>query len=87
MLHCVAWQQRKNQNLNPQLARKAAATTKSSARAKKATSKRSQSAAKLKKTQTGTRHQSSLKKREELTLKMFQMVYEAYQQGRFHRIM
>jgi len=28
-----------------------------------------------------------LKRRDELTLKMFQEIYEDYQQGKFHRIM
>jgi hypothetical protein len=28
-----------------------------------------------------------LKKRDELTLKMFQEIYEDYQQGKFHRIL
>jgi len=57
----------------------------SSAR-KKAASKASQSAATQKPTKTKERS-AWLKKRDELTLKMFQEVYEDYQQGKFHRIL
>jgi len=72
-------------------AKKASAT--SSTRTKKAAAKRSSAAAKSKvagkskKVKKKTERAAWLKKRDELTLKMFQMVYEDYQQGKFHRIL
>jgi hypothetical protein len=57
-----------------------------SIRTKKAASKRSQTATKFKKPKKSTERPAWLKKRDELTLKMFQMVYDDYQQGKFRRI-
>jgi hypothetical protein len=65
--------------------KKAAATTKST-RAKKAASKRSQPAAKSKKPKKSTERPAWLKKRDELTLKLFQMAYESNQRGEFRRL-
>lgn len=69
-----------------------------SGRAKKTASKRSQTrgeskvaakskSPKSKKAKKNGERPAWLKKRDELTLKMFQMVYEDYQQGKFHRIL
>jgi hypothetical protein len=57
--------------------------TSTSSRAKKAASKVSKSSAAKSKNQELKRR----KKLEELTLKMFQQVYDDYQQGKFHRIL
>jgi len=54
-----------------------------STRAKKAASKAAKSIRKSK----SKERPAWLKKRDELTLKMFQEVYEDYQQGKFHRIL
>jgi len=57
-----------------------------STRAKKASSKAAKPARKSKTSRVKERP-AWLKKRDELTLKMFQEVYEDYQQGKFHRIL
>jgi hypothetical protein len=67
-------------------AKKTAAKTAKSARAKKIASKRSPSAAKSKKSKKSTERPAWLKKRDELTLRAFQMTYESYQRGEFERL-
>ncbi|HEX5883873.1 MAG TPA: hypothetical protein VFY67_04960 [Pyrinomonadaceae bacterium] len=71
---------------------KKTASSASSMRTKKTTSKRSQPATKSKstkpkKTKKNGERPAWLKKRDELTVRAFQMTYEAYQQGKFHRIL
>jgi hypothetical protein len=69
-------------------ARKKASTSRStSARAKKAASKASKSIAQSKSAKKRAEELKERKKLQELTLKMFQMVYDDYQQGKFHRIL
>jgi hypothetical protein len=53
---------------------------------KKAASKAAKTPRKSKTSKTKERP-AWLKKRDELTLKMFQEIYEDYQQGKFHRIL
>jgi hypothetical protein len=64
-------------------ARKKASAPSTSPRAKKAAAKASK---RLGKSKTKERP-AWLKKRDELTLKMFQEIYEDYQQGKFRRIL
>jgi len=66
--------------------KKAAESNVTSSRTKKAASKASKATAKKKAAKTKERP-AWLKKRDELTLKMFQEIYEDYQQGNFHRIL
>jgi hypothetical protein len=78
----------KHSNSHNSTAKKRSASSAILARTKKAASKRSQPAAKTKKSKKQTEERPAwLKKRDELTLKMFQMVYESYQQGKFRRIL
>ena len=68
-------------------ARKKASTSLSIARlGKKAASKAIKPGAKSTTAKTKAEQLKRRKKLEQLTLKMFQMVYEDYQQGKFHRI-
>jgi hypothetical protein len=60
---------------------------KTSPRTKKAASKASKTAAKSSAAKKKAEQLKQRKKLEELTLKMFQEVYEDYQQGKFHRIL
>ena len=53
-------------------------------RTKKAAAKRSKSTAKAKAAKN--KEERALRRRQELLLKMAQMVYEDYQQGKFHRL-
>jgi hypothetical protein len=71
----------KKQNSHTSTRKKASAP-----RAKKAASKASKRVGKVKASKTKERP-AWLKKRDELTLKMFQEIYEDYQQGKFHRIL
>ena len=52
-----------------------------------AASKATKSAARSKAARKKAEELEDRKKLAELTLKMFQMVYEDYQQGKFHRIL
>jgi len=64
---------------------KKASASSTSPRAKKAATKASKRVGKSK---AKTRERPAwLKKRDELTLKMFQEIYEDYQEGKFHRIL
>ena len=65
--------------------KKDSASLSMSRRAKKAATKASKPARKSKAAKVKERP-AWLKKRDELTLKMFQEVYEDYQQGKFNRI-
>jgi hypothetical protein len=67
------------------VSKKSAALSSSSKRAKKVTSKRSESVRKFERPKKMS--EAWLKKKQELTLKVFQMVYEDYQQGKFRRIL
>jgi hypothetical protein len=66
--------------------KKASKSAALSRQTKKAASKAPNSAAKSKASKKNDQLARD-KRREELTLKMFQMVYEDYQQGKFHRIL
>ena len=76
----------KKQNSHTSNRKKASASVSTSPRAKKAASKATKSTKKSK-TSKAKERPAWLKKRDELTLKMFQEVYEDYQQGKFHRIL
>ena len=76
----------KKQNSHTSARKKASASAATSPRTKKAVSKASKRVGKSKAAKTKERP-AWLKKRDELTLKMFQEVYEDYQQGKFHRIL
>ena len=76
----------KKQNSHSSVRKKASASAATSPRTKKAASKASKRVSKSKPVKTKERP-AWLKKRDELTLKMFQEVYEDYQQGKFHRIL
>jgi len=87
----------KKSNTHNSTQKKKAASSRSSARAQKASSakltgakknasKRSKAAGKSKKSKTTTERPAWLKKRDELTLKIFQMAYDDYQQGKFQRL-
>ena len=65
--------------------KKASASPATSSRSKKAASKASKSAGKKKPTKKKLSERER-RKLEELTLKMFQMTYDAYQQGKLHLI-
>jgi hypothetical protein len=71
-------------------ASKRSASLASSKRAAKKTAKRSQAATKAKtkskKSEKTPKPGKMSKKLEEMTLKMFQMVYDSYQKGKFHPI-
>jgi len=66
--------------------KKSSESAATSPRTKKAASKASKRVGKSKASKTKERP-AWLKRRDELTLKMFQEVYEDYQQGKFHRIL
>jgi hypothetical protein len=76
----------KKQNSHTSARKKASASPSTSPRAKKAAAKASKRIGKSKASKTKERP-AWLKKRDELTLKMFQEIYEDYQQGKFHRIL
>jgi len=76
----------KKQNSHTSTRKKASASAATSPRTKKAASKASKRVGKSKASKTKERP-AWLKKRDELTLKMFQEIYEDYQQGKFHRIL
>jgi len=65
---------------------KKASASSTSPRTKKAATKASKRVGKSKATKPKERP-AWLKKRDELTLKMFQEIYEDYQEGKFHRIL
>jgi hypothetical protein len=66
--------------------KKSSASAATSPRTKKAASKAAKRVGKSKASKSKERP-AWLKKRDELTLKMFQEVYEDYQQGKFQRIL
>jgi len=76
----------KNQKSHTSIRKKASKSLSTSPRAKNAATKASKPARKSKAAKVKERP-AWLKKRDELTLKMFQEVYEDYQQGKFHRIL
>jgi len=76
----------KKQNSHTSTRKKASASQATSPRATKAAAKASKRVGKSKASKTKERP-AWLKRRDELTLKMFQEVYEDYQQGKFHRIL
>jgi len=88
MLNCVTLPRMATTKKQPHTSdrKKASASPSTSRHAKKAATKTTKSAAKSAKAKTKERP-AWLKKRDELTLKMFQMVYDDYQQGKFHRIL
>ena len=67
--------------------RKKASASLSTSRAKKTATKASKAATKSSAAKKKNEQLKRRKKLEELTLKMFQMVYDDYQQGKFHRIL
>jgi hypothetical protein len=67
--------------------RKKASASQSTSRAKKAASKASKADQRLSAAKVKNKELQRRKKLEEQTLKMFQMVYDDYQQGKFHRIL
>ena len=67
--------------------KKDSASLSMSRRAKKAATKASKPATKSSLAKNKTQELKRRKKLEELTLKMFQMVYDDYQQGKFHRLL
>ena len=77
----------KKQNSHTSTRKKASASLSTSPRAKKAASKASKSALKSHDAKMRDEELKQRKKLEELTLRMFQMVYDDYQQGKFHRIL
>jgi len=76
----------KKQNSHTSTRKKASASASPLPRTKKAPSKASKRVGKSKPVKSKERP-AWLKKRDELTLKMFQEIYEDYQQGKFHRIL
>jgi hypothetical protein len=76
----------KKQKSHTSTRKKSSASAAASPRTKKAASKASKRVGKSKASKTKERP-AWLKKRDELTLKMFQEIYEDYQQGKFHRIL
>ena len=77
---------KKKQKPHPSARKKSSASAAASPRTRKAASKASNRAGKSKAAKIKERP-AWLKKRDELTLKMFQEIYEDYQQGKFHRIL
>ena len=77
----------KKQNSHTSTRKKATASLSTSPRAKKAASKAPKPARKSSATKVRNQELKRRKKLEELTLKMFQEVYDDYQQGKFHRIL
>jgi len=77
----------KKQNSHTSTRKKASASRSSSPRAKKAASKATKPAAKSSAAKKKAEQLKRRKRLSELTLKMFQEVYEDYQQGKFHRIL
>jgi hypothetical protein len=67
--------------------KKGSASLSTSRRAKKAATKASKPATRSSLAKKKTQELKRRKKLEELTLKMFQMVYDDYQQGKFHRLL
>jgi hypothetical protein len=67
--------------------KKSSASRSTSPRAKKAATKATKSAQKSNAAKKKAEELKQRKKLEGLTLKMFQMVYDDYQQGKFHRIL
>jgi len=67
--------------------KKASASLSASPRAKKAASKATKPAAKTSAAKKKADEERRRKKLAERTLKMFQMVYDDYQHGKFHRIL
>jgi hypothetical protein len=72
----------KKQNSHTSIRKKASAP-----RAKKAAAKATKPATKPSAAKKKAEQLKRRKKLEELTLKMFQTVYDDYQQGKFHRIL
>jgi hypothetical protein len=66
--------------------KKSAASSATSTRSRKAASKAGKSTAKSKAARKKEKELEDHKKLMELTLKAFQMTYDDYQQGKFHRI-
>jgi hypothetical protein len=77
----------KKQNSHSSTRKKASASLSTSPRAKKAASKASKPAGKSSAEKINNQKLKRRKKLEELTLKMFQEIYDDYQQGKFHRIL
>jgi hypothetical protein len=77
----------KKQNSHTSTRKKASASRATSPRAKKAAAKATKPAAKSSAAKKKAEQLKRRKKLEELTLKMFQEVYDDYQQGKFHRIL
>jgi len=77
----------KKQNSHTSTRKKASASLSTSPRAKKTASKASKPAGKSSAVKMKNQKLKRRKKLEELTLKMFQEVYDDYQQGKFHRIL
>ena len=77
---------KKTSNTHNSTAKKRSASSALSAPTKKAAPKRSQSPTKAKTKPKKSKRPTMSKKTEEMTLKMFQMVYEDYQKGKFHPI-
>ena len=76
----------KKQKPHSSTRKKSSASAATSPRTRKAASKASNRVNKSKAAKVKERP-ACLKKRDELTLKMFQEIYEDYQQGKFHRIL
>ena len=77
---------KKKQKPHSSARKKSSASLSAAPRAKKAASKATKSAAKSSAAKKKAEELKRRKKLEELTLKMFQTVYDDYQQGKFHRI-
>ena len=77
----------KKQNSHISTRKKPFGTQSTSSRKKKAAAKASKPASKSSAAKMNDKELKRRKKLEELTLKMFQEVYDDYQQGKFHRIL
>jgi hypothetical protein len=77
----------KKQKPHSSVRKKASASPSTSRRAKKTASKATKPAAKSSAAKKKAEQSKRRKRLRELTLKMFQEVYEDYQQGKFHRIL
>jgi len=77
----------KKQKPHASVRKKASASPTTSPRAKKPAAKATKPATKLSAAKKKAAQLKQRKRLRELTLKMFQEVYEDYQQGKFHRIL